>query len=112
MKTTPFLEYILYDVFGEHEPVSARAMMGGYMLYHEGKPFALVEDDEIYLKGSQEIAPWYLKRGSKQFTYTKQGKDAHLHYYRVPSEVYEDRSIFETWVDMALSVAQTPESKK
>ena len=41
MKTTPFLEYILYDIFGENEPITARAMMGAHILYYEGKAFAV-----------------------------------------------------------------------
>jgi TfoX/Sxy family transcriptional regulator of competence genes len=111
MKTTPFLEYILYDIFGETEPITVRAMMGAHLLYYEGKVFAIAENDELYFKGSKELASWYLERGSKQFTYTKEGVDAHLYYFLVPSEVYEDKSKREEWLDVALSVAKLPKKK-
>ncbi|MFA5132095.1 MAG: TfoX/Sxy family protein [Candidatus Paceibacterota bacterium] len=111
MKTTPFLEYIVYDIFGESEPITFRAMMGAHILYYEGKAFALVENDEVYFKGSKELASWYLDRGSKQFTYTKEGKDAHLYYFLVPSEIYEDRTKREVWLDVALTVAKLPKGK-
>lgn len=108
MKTNTFLEYILYDIFGEQEPIIARAMMGAYILYYEGKAFALVEKDELYFKGSKDLSSWYLERGSKQFTYTKKGKDAHLYYFFVPSEIYEDKNLREEWLTQALSVAKVP----
>jgi TfoX/Sxy family transcriptional regulator of competence genes len=56
MKTNPFLEYILYDIFGENEPVTFRPMMGVYLLYYEGKAFAIVENEELYFKGNKELA--------------------------------------------------------
>lgn len=111
MKTTPFLEYIVYDIFGEGEPITFRAMMGAHILYFEGKAFAILEDDEMYFKGSKELADWYLSRGSKQFVYTKEGKDAHLYYFLVPAEIYENRESREEWLDVALSVAKLPKSK-
>ncbi|MBP6888830.1 MAG: TfoX/Sxy family protein [Candidatus Pacebacteria bacterium] len=104
MKTTPFLEYVLYDLFGEGEPVTWRAMMGAYMLYCEGKPFAIVEDDELYFKGSKETKDWYLKRRSRQFTYEKKGENAYLYYFFVPEEVYEDRELFKEWVEVACAL--------
>ena len=111
MKRTPFLDYILYDIFGEGEPIVARAMMGAYILYYEGKAFAIVEREELYFKGSKELAEWYVARGSKQLTYTKEGKDAHLYYFLVPPEVYEDKKSRDEWMDVALSVARLPKAK-
>ena len=112
MKRTPFLDYILYDIFGEGEPIVARAMMGAYILYYEGKAFAIVEREELYFKGSKELAEWYVARGSKQLTYTKEGKDAHLYYFLVPPEVYEDKKSRDEWMDVALSVAKLPGKQK
>ena len=110
MKTTPFIEYILYDIFGENEPITACAMMGAHILYYEGKAFAIVENDELFFKGSKELMPWYLDRRSRQFTYTKEGKDAHLYYFSVPQEIYESKESRDEWLDMALSVAKLPKS--
>lgn len=112
MKSTPFLDYVLYDIFGENEPITARAMMGAHVLYYEGKTFAIVENDELFFKGSKALSNWYLERGSKQFGYQKEGKEAHLYYFLVPSEVYEDRESREEWLAVALSVAQLPQQKK
>ena len=111
MKTSLFLEYILYDIFGEHEPITARAMMGAHILYYEGKAFAIVEKDELYFKGSKDFTEWYMSRGSKQFTYMKEGEDAHLYYFLVPPEIYEDRVAREAWLEIALSVATLPKKR-
>ena len=112
MKTTPFLLYTLYDIFGEGEPITARQMMGAHILYYEGKTFAIVEGEELYFKGSKGLSSWYLSRGSKQFTYKKEGKDAYLLYFMVPVEIYESKDSLHEWLDIALSVAKLPKSKK
>jgi TfoX/Sxy family transcriptional regulator of competence genes len=120
MKMTPFLEYILYDVFGESEPITARAMMGAHILYYEGKAFAIVENEELYFKGGKDLTDWYLSRGSKQFRVSRprglavnkpEGKDAHLYYFLVPQEVYEDKDKREEWLTVALSVAKVPKKR-
>ena len=122
MKSTPFLDYILYDIFGEHEPITARAMMGAYVLYYEGKTFAIVEREELYFKGSKEIASWYLERNSKQFRVSrprglavnksKEGKEVYLYYFLVPADVYEDKEKREEWLGVALSVVKPPKKNK
>ena len=56
MKFTPFLDYVLYDIFGQSELVTARSMMGAYILYYEGKAFAIVEKEELYFEGNKELA--------------------------------------------------------
>lgn len=108
MKSSPLLEYILYDIFGESEPITARAMMGSHVLYYEGKAFALVENDDLYFKGSKEFKDWYMNLGSRQFAYLKEGKDAYLYYFLVPQEVYENKIIRDEWLDVALTVAKLP----
>jgi TfoX/Sxy family transcriptional regulator of competence genes len=118
MKTTPFLEYLLGDIFDESLMVTARSMMGGYILYSEGRVFALAEDDQLWFKGSDELAEWYLSRGSKKFSYTKParaGKEAKewgMNYFLVPAEVIEDREVLNEWLDIALSAAVVPKKKR
>lgn len=111
MKITPFLEYIVYDVFGESEPITFRAMMGAHVLYYEGMAFAIVEKEELYFKGSKELMNWYISRNSKQFGYQKEGKEAHLYYFLVPPEIYENKTTRDEWLDVALSVAKLSKRK-
>ncbi len=117
MKMTPFLTYILYDVFGESDPITTRAMMGAYTLYYEGKTFAIVEKENLWFKGSQDAEKWYLSQGSKKFQYIKIDKSGNkkkqcMNYFYVPQEVYEERNSREEWLEVALSVAVVPKKKK
>ncbi len=121
MKSTPFLDYIVYDVFGEQEPITTRPMMGAHILYYEGKAFAIAEDDELYFKGSKELMSWYLERGSNQFRVSRprglavdkpKGKESHLYYFLVSPEIYEEKESRDEWLDVALSVAKLPSKAK
>jgi DNA transformation protein len=112
MKNNPYLEYLLGDIFDESLHVTSRAMMGGHILYSEGKVFAIAEDDQLWFKGSDELAPWYLARGSKKFSYLKEGKEQGMNYFLVPEDVVENKQTLDEWLDVALSVATLPKRKK
>lgn len=111
MKNNTFLDYIMYDIFGESEPITARAMMGAHVLYYQGKTFAIVDGDELYFKGSKDTEEWYLSRGSRKFWYTKEEKQTHLYYFLVPVEIYENKTTLDEWLDIALSVVTLPKKK-
>ncbi len=106
MKSSPFLDYVLCDLFGDATEITYRPMMGGFVLYYDGKPFALVDDELLYFKGSKETKAWYEERGGEQFSYTKQGKDVRLYYFSVPEEVMENNDAFDEWTFTALSVKE------
>ena len=112
MKSNPFLDYLIGDIFDEDLNVSARAMMGGHILYSNGKVFAIAENDELWFKGTDELANWYLTRGSKKFSYMKEGKPQGMNYFLVPEEVIENKEALNEWLDVALSVATIPKNKK
>lgn len=81
-------------------------MMGGYTLYADGKVFAIVSDDQLWFKGSNELAEWYLSRGSKKFSYIREGKEQGMNYFLVPELIIENRDTLDEWIDVALSVAK------
>jgi DNA transformation protein and related proteins len=103
MKMTPFLEYVVYDIFTDSRQVTFRPMMGGYALYYEGSMFAFIDGDDLYIKGRKEESIWYTTQGSKQFSYRRQGKEVYLCYFLVPPAIYEDREVFGKWLDKTLS---------
>ena len=112
MKTTPFLEHICYDLFEERDNVTTRAMMGGFTLYKDGKVFAIVDDEKLYLKGDKDTEDWYMKNGAKKFWYMREGKKQHMNYFLVPNDVFEDREVFNEWFDIALTVENKPKKKQ
>ncbi len=112
MKSNAYLDYLLGDIFEEALQVTSRPMMGGYILYSEGKTFAIAENDQLWFKGSHDVAEWYLSRGSKKFSYSKEGKEQTMNYYLVPEEILEDKNKLNEWIDVALSVATLPKKKQ
>jgi DNA transformation protein len=112
MKLTPFVEYLIYDVLDESLHITARAMMGAHILYNEGKVFAIAEDDRLWFKGNKELQDWYMSRGSKKFSYMKEGKKQEMNYFLVPEEVIENKEELDVWLDVALSIATKPKKKK
>ena len=111
MKITPFLEYVLYDAFGESEAITYRAMMGGYTLYKDGKVFAIVGNEKLYFKGSNDTESWYLKHGAEKFWYMKEEKIQYMNYFLIPNETLDSREEFALWFEMALSVATLPKKE-
>lgn len=106
MKPNPFVDYILYDIFGDEEKVTARAMMGGHIIYRDGKVIALAEDGHLYLKGKKEAGDWFLSHGSKKFSYLKKDKNGkkkiqEMNFFLVPEDILENREEFKNWVDNA-----------
>jgi DNA transformation protein and related proteins len=62
-----------------------RAMFGGYGFYSEGRIFALMDEDSIYLKGDAQSVPDYLDAGAEAFVYLSSKGPASMKYYRFPS---------------------------
>lgn len=116
MKIDSFVEYLIYDVFDKSLNVTSRAMMGGNVLYSNGKVFAIAENDELWFKGSNDLAEWYLSRGSKKFSYEKKDKSGKkniqdMNFFFVPESVIENKEELNEWLDIALSVAKLPKKK-
>ena len=111
MKSSSFLDYVQYDALDESLQVTARAMMGGFVLYSKGKVFAIVDDETLWFKGAKNTEKWYLERGSKKFSYTKKDKTTGkkkiqtMNYFLVPGDVLEERELLQEWIDVALSVS-------
>lgn len=92
MKHNEFVEYIIGDQLVELDGMSARAMFGGFGLYYEGTIVGIVIHDELYLKVNETNQSEYEAMGSEPFTYEKKtGSVTAMSYWKVPSEVLEDR---------------------
>lgn len=93
--------------------ISARAMFGGWSLYCDGLIFAIVVDDEPFLKADEQTIPSFTAQGMGPFTYHgKDGVPRHMAYYRLPGEALEDRLQLLQWSRDALGVALRSQAKK
>ena len=105
MATNEFVAYVIGDQLAEISGMSARAMFGGFGIYREGTIVGIVVDDELYLKVDETNKAEYESMGSTPFTYEKKGgKSTSMSYWKVPSEVLEDREQLVILVDDAYDI--------
>ncbi len=96
-----FLEHVLDQLGGD---VTARAMFGGYGLYHAGAMFGIVYDDAVYFKVDDRTRPLYESAGSSCFA--PRPRQRLTSFFDVPPEVLEDRDALEAWAAGAQDAAR------
>ena len=99
-KSNEYLNYIL-DLLTPLGDVTARSMFGGYGIYNNKVIFAIIGDDTLYFKVTDENIGDYEDVGSSPFTYTKKGKDMQMSYWIVPEDVLEDQDMLLDWAEKA-----------
>ena len=99
-----FTEY-LKEVFQALGIVTVRKMFGGYGIYLDGLMFALVADEELYLKVDKLTLNQFEEKNLSPFVYTKKGKPIKMSYYQAPEEIYEDPDIASVWGKLAFEAA-------
>lgn len=87
-KDSGYKDYILYDVLGHIEGMTARAMFGGWSLYKDGVIVGIIADGIFYLKGG--VVTDGASSESFPFTYThKNGTVVTMPYHSVPESLFE-----------------------
>ncbi len=102
-------EYITYvlDQLNGLGSLRVKRMFGGAGMYCDDLFFAILVDDEIYLKVDDRSRGDFERRGLKPFTYAmKNGRSATMSYYPVPADVLEDTDQLNTWARKALDAAR------
>jgi DNA transformation protein and related proteins len=66
--------------------VTTRKMFGGVSIYSEGRIFAVLDDNSIYLKADDAVIPEYEASGGQPFTFIGANGVASMKYYRFPSD--------------------------
>jgi len=85
-------------------------MFGGVGIYSRDSFFALIADDELYLKVDESNRPDFEARGIGPFRpYGPDGEA--MQYYPIPADLLEDSEALRLWVDKALAVARRKKGK-
>jgi len=94
--------------------ISARKMFGGLALYHEGRIFAMIADDLIWLKADSESDAVWDAADCPRFTFDfGEGKMAgSMNYRRAPDDVYDDADALRHWAGIAIAAAERAPLKK
>lgn len=102
-------DYIEYtkDLLRGLGPLRVKRMFGGAGIYCRELFFAILVDDELYLKVDDRNRADYARLGIKPFTYEmKNGRTATMSYYPVPADVLDDPDLLSTWARKALDAAR------
>ena len=85
--------------------VGARRMFGGWGIYKDGVMFALIADDQLYLKVDDGNRAAYEDAGLPHFTYAEKGKPIRMPYCAAPSEGFDDPDVLCAWAREAYAAA-------
>lgn len=99
-----FIAY-LQDLFVDFGPVSARAMFGGYGLYHDGVMFAVVMDDGLYLKADAQTLETFEAARCAPFVYAHGGKQLTMSYWAAPEAAMDSSQAMLPWARLAFEAA-------
>ena len=98
-KDISYHDFVVYDLMARLPDVSSRPMMSGWCVYSEKIPFAVIIENQLYLKAKGEGADKLASLGWIKFHYKKSsGKMVSMSYWLVPDELIDDRELFEEMV--------------
>ena len=87
-------------------------MFGGHGLYTESLMFALIADEQIYLKADALNQDMFIQAGSTPFVYDRKDKPIVMSYYLLPQEVFDDMGQLRIWLEAAIDAAGRNQAKK
>lgn len=98
MKNDGFKDFVL-DQLVDLSGVTARAMFGGYGLYHRTTFFGIIHKGRLYFKITEATLPRYKEQGMKPFR--PNAKQTLKSFYEVPIDVLEDAEALIQWATEA-----------
>lgn len=109
-----FVENVL-DRLQLSTTVICKKMFGGYGLFHDGIMFALIADNELFLKTDGQSSHFFKAMNLPPFSYDKaRRKTVRLSYYLAPESFFEEPEETLLWTQRALDAARRahPGAKK
>ena len=91
-----FVDYVV-GLMADWAPVSARRMFGGYGLCREGLMFALIVDDELFIKTDAENLARLERAGSRPFVYRNTNRTVQLSYWSAPPASLDSPAEMGEW---------------
>ena len=93
--------------------VTAKSMFGGWGVYYEGRMFALVADDTLYIKVDDTNRAEFEAAGLQPFRYERREKgEAVMDYYEPPAAAVDDRELLCEWARKGIEAAARKAQKK
>jgi DNA transformation protein and related proteins len=105
MADSEFVSYVV-ESLQPLGPVSARRMFGGHGIYLDGVMFALIAEDQLYLKVDDGNRAAYEAAGLEPFTYSGKGAPIRMSYHAAPGEGFDDPEVLCAWAREAYAAAR------
>ncbi|MEM8935617.1 MAG: TfoX/Sxy family protein [Pseudomonadota bacterium] len=117
MAVSPSYIDFIKDLFSSYGDISVRKMFGGAGVYRDGRMFALIADDELWLKADDDTRAAFEAASAERFSFVSKGEPRSMSYYRAPEEMFDDPDILRDWADRAMAAAMRapkpkPKTKK
>lgn len=111
-RSSEFVNYLLEQLAPLGE-VSAKSMFGGWGIYHEGRMFALVAEDTLYLKVDDVNRADFDREGLQPFRYDRTDQTvAVMSYYQPPTSAIDDRDLLCEWARKGVEAAARATQKR
>src|SRR5689334_6872532 len=111
-KRSEFVDYLLEQLAPLGE-VSAKSMFGGWGIYHEGRMFALVADDTLYIKVDDANRADFEREKLRPFRYERAGRTvAAMSYFEPPADAIDDRELLCEWARKGIDATTRATDKK
>ena len=99
-----FVGYVV-ELMSGWATVSVRKMFGGYGMYREGLMFALIVEDELFLKTDADNLARLERAGSHPFVYQNQNRTVQLSYWSAPAASLDSPAEMGEWCQSAYGSA-------
>jgi len=100
-----FAEFVK-ELFAPLGAIRTRRMFGGVGVYCDERMFALIADDELYLKTDDETLALFEAEGLQPFVFeTKDGEKGVMRYRRAPESVFDDPDEAAAWGRLGVEAA-------
>ena len=106
-----FVEYLV-EMLQSLGTIRVKSMFGGWGFYADERFFAIVADDDFYVKVDDISRGDFEARGLKPFRYEVRDTKATLDYYEPPSEAMDDRELLCEWARKGIDAAVRASAKK
>ncbi len=104
------------ELLGGLGPIRTRRMFGGVGVYCDDLMFALLADDDLYVKTDALNRRDFEAAASEPFTIEMKGRIERTSYWRLPAEASDDTEAALRWarlgLDAALRAKQSKRPKK
>lgn len=85
--------------------ISMRRMFGGHGVYCNDVFFAIVIDDQLYVRVDAESRPDFIAAGCAAFVYTGKNNPVEMSYWSVPGQALDSAAEMRPWAQRALAAA-------